>query len=353
MADDHRVPPVRGGARLDLNGARPAVNASLDTSRLDLSPLVKGYTSRHARLFSRAALPVAGMRKLDADVDITAAEVVTPELTMRGLKLALRLHRGRLRLIPLSAKVADGDLSGEVDMQSRGSSTVDVRTTLRVKGLKPGLLRNLRGKIRGAPTDITLHAAGRGDSIAAVMAGLNGTFLARMGKGKVQTSSLEKAGGDLLMHTLSLLSPKNNKDAMSDVQCGVIAFHVRRGVARSDKGIAMETNGVNSVGGGEVNLATEKLDLGLRPYARKGLGASVGRMAEVVRLGGTLAHPEPKADTLAAVKTAATVGAAIATGGISLLAVGLYNMATVDEHPCATALAFAGKSKAEAVMAAP
>lgn len=336
----------RGSARLDLNGARPAVDASLDTSRLDLSPLVKGYTSRHARLFSRTPLPVAGMRKLDADMDINAAKVVTPELTMQGLKLRLRLHRGQLRLRPLSAKVADGDLSGEVDMYSRGTGMVDFYTLLRVKGLKPGLLPKLRGKFRGGRTDITLVAAGRGDSIAAVMAGLNGNFLARMGKGKVQTSSLEKAGGDLLMHTLSLLSPKNNKDAMSNVQCGVMAFHVRQGVARSDKGIAMETTGVNSVGGGEVNLATEKLDLGLRPYARKGLGASVGRLAEVVRLGGTLAHPEPKADTLAAVKTAATIGAAIATGGISLLVGGLYNMATVDEHPCATALAFAHKTKA-------
>jgi uncharacterized protein involved in outer membrane biogenesis len=343
---------IRGTAMLDLNGARPAVDGSLDTGRLDLSPFLKSR-SRRTRLFSRTPLPVVQMQKLDADVDITAAKVVSPELILHGMKMRLRLHRGRLRLSPLSAKVADGDLSGEVDVISRGTSMVDVYALLRVKGLKPGLLPKLKGKFRDGRTDITLHAAGRGDSIAAVMAGLNGNLLARMGKGKVQTSSLEKAGGDLLMRTLSLLSPENNKDAMSNVRCGVAAFHVRQGLARSDKGIAMETNGVNAVGGGVVNLATEKLDLGLRPYARKGLGASVGRMAEVVRLGGTLAHPEPKADTLAAVKTAATVGAAFVTGGISLLAGGLYNMATVDEHPCTTALAFANKDRPAATTAAP
>ena len=343
---------ISGMARLDLNGKLPAATVSLASRRLDLAPFQSGGSGKE-KLFSKKPLPVDLLRKLEADLDFKAGEVVTRDLSLHDLKLGLQLHGGRLRLYPLTAKVADGDLSGEVQVQGRAARTVDVHAALRIKGLQPGLLTKLKGKIQGGRTDISLDAAGRGDSVAAVMAHLNGSFLARMGKGKVQASSLEKAGGDLLMRTLSLLSPEQNKGAMSDLQCGVVAFHIKKGVARSDKGIAMETSTINAVGGGAVNLATEELDLGLRPYPKKGLGVSVGRLAEVVRLRGTLSDPQPRADTLAAVRTAATVGAAIATGGISLLAGGLYNMATADEHPCTTALAFAGEAKPAASTAAP
>lgn len=335
---------INGTVRLDLNGSRPVVKGFLASRRLDLRP----FQTRHSkRLFSGKLLPRGMLRKLEADMDFKVGEVIIRHLTLQDMRLGLQLHGGRLRLSPLKAKLANGKLSGVVLAKGRTRfRTVDVYANLRVKGMKPGLLPKLKGKIRGGSTDISLTASGRGASVAAVMAGLNGDFLARVGKGKVQSNSLEKAGGDLIMHTLALLSPEKNKDAMSDLQCGVIAFHVNKGLASSKKGIAMETTGINAVGGGTVNLATEELDLGLHPYARKGLGASVGHLAEVVRLGGTLSHPQPKADTLAAVKTAVTVGAAVFTGGLSLLAGGLYNLATTDNNPCATALAFAEQAKA-------
>lgn len=336
---------IKGTVRLDMSGRRPVVKASLASGRLDLRPFQTRH-SRNERLFSSKLLPRGLLRKLEADMDFKAGEVIIRHLSLQDLRLGLQLHGGRLRLSPLTAKLANGNLSGEVLARGRSRfRTVDVYANLRVKGMKPGLLPKLKGKIRGGSTDITLTASGRGASVASVMAGLNGDFLARVGKGKVQSSSLEKAGGDLIMHTLALLSPEKNKDAMSDLQCGVIAFHVKKGLAGSDKGIAMETSGINAVGGGTVNLATEELDLGLHPYARKGLGAGVGRLAEVVRLGGTLSDPQPKGDTLAAMKTAVTVGAAVFTGGLSLLAGGLYNLATTDNNPCATALAFAKNAK--------
>jgi hypothetical protein len=41
---------------------------------------------------------------------------------------------------------------------------------------------------------------------------------------------------------------------------------------------------------------------------------------------------------MAALKAGAGAGAAIATGGLSILAQGLYDRSTADEDPCATAL---------------
>src|SRR5690606_25808646 len=72
--------------------------------------------------------------------------------------------------------------------------------------------------------------------------------------------------------------------------------------------------------------------------ARSGTGISAGQLAELVRVGGTLAEPKAVPDTKAAFKTAASVGAAVATGGLSILAQGLLDRKSADADPCATAL---------------
>ncbi|MCI0590994.1 MAG: hypothetical protein L0Y67_05235, partial [Gammaproteobacteria bacterium] len=87
-----------------------------------------------------------------------------------------------------------------------------------------------------------------------------------------------------------------------------------------------------------INLKTEELELGIHPKAREGLGIGAGSFSELVRVGGTLAEPKPEPDPVGALKTGASIGAAVFTSGLSLLAEGLFRHATADRSPCATAL---------------
>jgi hypothetical protein len=57
----------------------------------------------------------------------------------------------------------------------------------------------------------------------------------------------------------------------------------------------------------------------------------------LVRIGGTLGDPSVGVSLLGAGKAAARVGAAIATGGLSLVGDAVLNQATKDAHPCQTA----------------
>ena len=70
------------------------------------------------------------------------------------------------------------------------------------------------------------------------------------------------------------------------------------------------------------------------------VGINLGNLAELVRLQGTFANPRIGPDTKAALKAGLSAGAAVATGGISLLAQGLFSASTADADadPCATAL---------------
>jgi len=336
-----------GDLRIDTRAARPAVTADLRGKRLDLKPL-QPQKKKGERLFSKTPLPVAALNSADADINVKVDEVLTRSLTLQNLKLGLKLHNGHLQLAPLAARVAGGTLSGDVTAKPVGGKAVALQAGIQIKGLMPGQLPSLKKYIQGAATDVSLQGSGQGGSVSAIMGSLNGHLLARAGKGQLDSSALKMAGSDVFMQTLSLLKPDSDKPAMNNLQCMVAAFRIKKGVAVADKSIAMETPQMTVIGGGAVNLGTEKLDLGLQPHPRQGLGISASQFAEVVRLGGTLSHPKPKTDTLAAMKTAARVGAAVATGGISLLAGGLFERATADDHPCDTAVAYVtGKQPAK------
>jgi hypothetical protein len=61
-------------------------------------------------------------------------------------------------------------------------------------------------------------------------------------------------------------------------------------------------------------------------------------VAKVVGIGGTLAEPSPALDVKGAATASATVGAAVATGGISLIAQKAAEKVVQDKSPCQTAL---------------
>ena len=96
---------------------------------------------------------------------------------------------------------------------------------------------------------------------------------------------------------------------------------------------------MNVIGSGTIDLKTEKLDIGITPKAREGTGISVGQLAELVRVRGTLANPKPGVDTMAALKAGAGAGAALATGGSINIGTGLIWINHLQmKIPCAIAL---------------
>jgi hypothetical protein len=70
-----------------------------------------------------------------------------------------------------------------------------------------------------------------------------------------------------------------------------------------------------------------------------------GELVKFMRVRGTLTEPKVGIDELQSAKTAVSIGAGLAGGGISALAQGLAGGSTADPNACATAL---GKAPAPA-----
>jgi hypothetical protein len=169
------------------------------------------------------------------------------------------------------------------------------------------------------------------------MAGLNGDALLVLGEGKIHTSFVEWLGADVLTQVVEKVNPFHKTDPYTELKCGVIRFAAKDGVASSDKGIAFESSKMTVVSSGTANLKSEAIDFSLRPEARQAGGIGAGELVKLLRVRGTLGEPKIGIDELETAKAAASIGAALSSGGLSALAQALARKPTADAHPCETA----------------
>jgi uncharacterized protein involved in outer membrane biogenesis len=329
---------LSGDMAINIKGDRPAVNATLTSNMLDLTPFQSEKEKvKKSKVFSSDPLPLDGLKAADVKLDLKAKKVNTIDMVMDNVNLVMNLNNGKLAITPLNAGIGSGSLELQMNLDGSNGKSAIVDTSINIKNLEPSSLDALKDEISGARTDVTLNGKGSGNSVAAIMAGWNGKLLIKSGKGTIKSKAGKVADADILASTFNLFNP-GAKGSDTQLECGVIKFDIKDGIATTDKGIAFVTSNMNIVGSGVVNLKTEQLDIGIDPQARSGSGISAGQLAELVRIGGTLAEPKAVPDTKAAFKTAASVGAAVATGGLSILAQSLYDRSTADTDPCATAL---------------
>ncbi|MCP4707324.1 MAG: AsmA-like C-terminal region-containing protein, partial [Planctomycetes bacterium] len=154
---------------------------------------------------------------------------------------------------------------------------------------------------------------GSGDSVAAIMAGLNGLLEFDVRDATLKTSFITGFGSDLL----SSLNPFSKNEETTELLCAIILFDIDDGIAEAHRKIAGKMTEVTYFGGGEINLKTEKINLGVNPRPRKGLGISLGGIAKLVYIGGTLARPTIKLDPKAMAITLGKYSAAVASGGLT------------------------------------
>ncbi len=342
---------VNGDVEIGLGGPRPKLIANLSTDSLDVSPFQRASEEaiKKEKLFPSDPLPLNGLKSADIDLKFEAKKLITKDLTIDDVNLTLTLNNGKLQ-ITQNAKAVGGTISAEINLDGSNGKSATLSNNIELKQIELGQLPAVKEKeiLTGGKTDISIKANGSGASVSAIMAGLNGKLLVTIGSGKISSKAMELASADALMDTLSMLNPMAEGSDGSLLECAVVNFDIKDGIATADNGIAMSTNQMNILGGGTINLKTESLDIGIAPKAKEGVGLNVAQLAALVRLGGSLANPAPKADTEAALKKGLAAGAAVATDSLSLLAGELLGGSGDDVgNPCDIALGKAPKKTAK------
>ena len=281
------------------------------------------------RLIPADPLPLEALRAVDAEVSFTGTRVVTSGFELTGLTTELELRGGKLSLKP-TAGLYGGKLSGEIGLNA-AASTPSMQTELKAAKVNLGALINaVKGSeiMSGAESELTLKLSGAGANPRAIAASMNGGLITKIGPGRINNDAIDTVGADALMGLMRAVNPGDQSDDFTALKCGVVKFDVKKGIATTERGIAAETERMNVTGSGTIDFKTEKLDIAIRTEPREGVGLSASSLAGLVRVGGTLADPTPEVDAVGATKVGASAVAAVATGGLSLLAQGLSGYLT-------------------------
>ncbi|MEJ2058302.1 MAG: hypothetical protein P8X39_10735, partial [Desulfofustis sp.] len=174
-----------------------------------------------------------------------------------------------------------------------------------------------------------LDLDGKGASIASIMGSLNGYFAASLENLELARSFLSQFGAGLLKQ----LNPLDSETTM--LECGVVRFDIKDGIADFRKKIAAQTTEVTWLGGGEINLKTEELDVGISPKARGAISSLTNiNLASLVHIGGTLANPKIGIDLADVAKKYVGYTAFVATGGLSFLAERMVDTVQANVDQC-------------------
>jgi len=297
-------------------------------------------------MFSEVPLELGVLRSVDADGDLAVDALQLPDgRRFDHVRLQFNLQNGVLDAPLVQAGLFGGTVVGHLKLDAAREKDAALNLHLDAKGLDLGAIlaqAGIKREVRGGKTTLNVDVASHGNSLHQWATSANGNVLAVVGP-----ASLGHAGtSDAAFNKLAdAVNPFRNVDATTEVTCAVIRLPLVNGVARVDRSIALETNKIGATASGSLDFASETLDLSIKPQVRKGISLNIDQFASLVHFRGPFSAPAVAVDAKASAETAATLGAAIATGGTSLLGQVLLKSATADSGaPCQIALGHGGKT---------
>jgi uncharacterized protein involved in outer membrane biogenesis len=273
---------------------------------------------------------------IDADVSFRAERIVrTKELPLSKLQTEFHLKDGVLRLTPLNFDFAGGQVASKATLD--GSSGEAVAATLdasarhiKLRQLLPKLPELKQATIGEINAEAKLTA--KGNSVAAMLAHSNGELKTLVNDGTVSKLLLEQMG----LNIGNIVLTKLFGDKPVHLNCLAGDFGVRDGLAQTRYFIA-DTNDATVRINGAVNLASEKIDLTLKPETK---GLRIISLRAPIYVRGTLKQPDVDIDKGV---IAMRAGGALALGALAAPAalVPLISAGGEGENQCATLLAAA------------
>ena len=331
---------TRGKARprIEIKASSPQLELGAPLTAASAAPSGKASAPRK-RLIPQMALPLDHLKRVDGSVDLRFDAVkFGADAPLGALLIRARLDGGHLEAGPLQLAAVDQMLAGSATIDA-GSAAWTARLTATQIDLDKTLARaGYPGLVSGGRGDLTLQLRAHGQTLAALVASLDGELRFKIGALRAHNVATNLGEG-LLTRTLSLINPFLKSDPDTDVKCIAAKLPITHGVLSSDRRFAIETAKYNAVLGGTLDLRSERLDLAVQPIIKGGRGMGAGELASIVRLRGTLAEPEVGIDAGGLAKSAVSISAAVATFGGWWLADSVRKQIKADPSPCATALA--------------
>ena len=239
------------------------------------------------RLLPDAPLRIDAIRNFDAHVTYAVRRIRAPNVPVSNVALTLDLDHSLLKLAPVAMNVAGGRLDGNIGINARVRPVVtdyDMRLSTTPLGR---LLRGWGVEESGTTGSVRARVTmkGMGDTVRDSLATSNGRMAFILPAGTFWTQNVQLSELDIGTFITKMFQDKLKKPV--EVNCGLIAFTVRNGIATADP-ILIDTEKNVMLGRGGFSFKDEALDLRFRADGKK---FSLFSGQSPVGIGGYFARP--------------------------------------------------------------
>jgi uncharacterized protein involved in outer membrane biogenesis len=220
------------------------------------------------RLLPDAELRIDALKNFDAKVDWSVRTVRADNLPVSNIKLGLDLDDRLLKLSPLNFSLARGTVSSDITINARRNPVV-TDYDIRLSPTPMGVLLAGFG-VEESGTTGTLKArvqlTGTGNSVHDSLANSSGRIAVILPKGAFWTRNIQLAELDIGTFIQKMFEQKLKEPVQ--INCGLIGFTVRNGIAAADP-ILIDTQKSVMLGRGGFSFKNESVDLAFRADAKK------------------------------------------------------------------------------------
>lgn len=335
---------LKGFGRVDFSGVHPNISGTIETLRFDSTlifpdntlaavPTLPGKTpdasakttEPREKIFSDDILPLEFLRAAEIDVALKAGELVTPYGIYKNIDSRILLAADVLSLEPLALTYRESDLAGNFSLDARAEKPL-FDLSLRSPNLQVGhFLKDFvdLDVIEGKGT-LDASFSGTGRSISEILGSLDGDTRLLMSEGRMRNEGLGFVSG-----LFSGIGQVLNNQNWVAIECLASDLDIKQGIATSKVGV-LSTEVITLTVTGDINLATERYDLQVKPSPR-GLDLS---LAVPVNVSGPLDNPSFLPDAVATLTKLGTLLGSVLFPPAALL--GLTELGG-SSHPCVQA----------------
>jgi uncharacterized protein involved in outer membrane biogenesis len=332
---------LTGGARPKLTFKLDAATFSFADFALPAKEAAAKAAARSKYLFSDETIAVAALKDFDAEGEVTIGTLALPDgRHLDQVHVQLTLVNGKLDVPVVQASGFGGTVLGRAQLDASRAPDAALTLHLEAKNLDLGALLAAAGvkrEMQGGKTEVKADLSAHGASPRQWAGSANGNVIAVVGPATLVNP---KGSTDVpLDRLLEAVNPFRSVDASTQLHCAVVRMPLKNGVASIDRSIAAETSKLGATASGTVDFRSETLDLSIKPQIRQGVSIAVPQVAELVRFRGPFTSPSVGIDATATAATVARLGAAVYTGGLSIIGESLLAQTAGDPGaPCQIAL---------------
>jgi hypothetical protein len=290
-------------------------------------------------LFGNEAIPFNALPQVKGKIEVNIASLgLAKRKPIENLHATLLLDGSSIDIPHLTLQMG----KGSADIQVKLSHLNTASPILLAKGVTTDFtLENLLGrvdpqsKVSGGNMRLAFNIKTLGVSLRQMAENSNGKIQVSINQARMASNFLNDAG-DFVVTLLDSMNPLRKKSTETILECAVAYLPINNGQINIANTVGVQTDRLDVVLAGSINLKTEAVSLTINPREKSGLTTGLD-LAGLVKMGGTLMDPKVGINQAGVVNSAISIGLGVLTGGATILAENARSMSN-KSHPCRDAL---------------